>query len=75
MKLNLGNPVLRQSLSHYLSSAPALVPLENDIRCGPLYPGASMSARMRFLPLRDGVHKLEKLRLTGVNDEMDFIMR
>lgn len=30
---------------------------------------------MRFLALRDGVHKLEKLRITGLDNEFDFVMR
>ena len=67
--------VLRQLLQHYLASAPALVPLENDVRCGPLLPGASLSSRIRFLALRDGVHKLDKLCISGLNNEFDFIMR
>lgn len=67
--------VLRQMLLHHLSSAPALVPLENDLRCGPLFPGESLSSRIRFLALREGVHKLEKLRITGQGDDFDFVMR
>ena len=62
-------------LLQHLSSTPALVPLEDDVRCGPLLPGASMAARMRFLPLRKGVHALERLRVTGANEEFDFVMR
>lgn len=67
--------VLRQILAGHLASAPALIPLENDIRCGPLLPGASLSARLRFMALREGVHKLEKLRVTGMGDDWDFVMR
>ena len=67
--------VLRQMLLHHLGSASALVPLENDIRCGPLLPGASMSARLRFLALREGVHKVDRLRVTGAADDFDFVMR
>ena len=66
--------VLRQMLAANLASAPALVPLEDDVRCGPLLPGASMSARLRFLALREGVHMLERLRITGANDEFDFVL-
>ncbi|KAI9633031.1 TRAPP trafficking subunit Trs65-domain-containing protein [Dioszegia hungarica] len=55
-------------------SAPGVIPLENDIRCGPLLPGASMSSRIRFMALRDGVHRIEKLRVTGVGDDVDFIV-
>ena len=67
--------VLRQMLLHHLCSAPALVPLENDVRCGPLLPGASLSSRIRFLALRDGVHKLDKLRIAGLGDDFDFVLR
>jgi hypothetical protein len=58
-----------------MGDAPAIVSLENDVRCGPLLPGASLSARMRFLALRDGVHRLDKLRITGANDEFEYILR
>ncbi|WVF68636.1 hypothetical protein IAT40_003406 [Kwoniella sp. CBS 6097] len=64
--------VLKSALAQYTASAPALIPLENDVRCGPLLPGASLSARMRFLALREGVHKVEKLRLVG--DDFDFVL-
>ncbi|WVQ96173.1 hypothetical protein IAU59_003276 [Kwoniella sp. CBS 9459] len=64
--------VLKSALAQYTSSAPALIPLENDIRCGPLLPGSSLSARMRFLALREGVHRVEKLRLVG--DDFDFVL-
>lgn len=67
--------VLKHMLSSHLGTAPALVPLEDDIRCGPILPGASMSARIRFLALREGLHTLDKLRVTGANEEFDFIMR
>ncbi|WRT69491.1 uncharacterized protein IL334_006477 [Kwoniella shivajii] len=66
--------VLKQSLSAHLASSPALIPLENDIRCGPLLPSASLSARIRFLALREGVHKIEKLRIIGTGDEVDFTL-
>jgi hypothetical protein len=66
---------LRRLLTSHLASAPALMPLEDDVRCGPLLPGASLSARMRFLALRDGVHTLDKLRVTGANEEFDFVLR
>ena len=67
--------VLRPMLMHYLSSAPPLVPLEDDVRCGPLRPGASLSSRIRFLALRDGVFKVDKLRITGLDNDFDFVMR
>ncbi|ORY34881.1 TRAPP trafficking subunit Trs65-domain-containing protein [Naematelia encephala] len=66
--------VLRSALAKHLASAPALIPLENDIRCGPLLPGASLSARIRFLALRDGVHRIEKLRVQGAGDEFNFVL-
>jgi hypothetical protein len=62
-------------LQQYLASASAVIPLENDVRCGPLLPGASLSARMRFLALREGVHRIEKLRVTGTGDDLDFLVR
>ncbi|OCF46101.1 hypothetical protein I317_00191 [Kwoniella heveanensis CBS 569] len=68
----VGDAVLKSTLAQYTSSAPALIPLENDIRCGPLLPGSSLSARIRFLALREGVHKVEKLRLVG--DDFDFVL-
>lgn len=67
--------MLKQMLLSHLSSAPALIPLEDDLRCGPLLPGASMSARLRFLALREGVHTLSQLRVTGANEEFDFVLR
>jgi hypothetical protein len=67
--------VMRQMLLKHLASAPALVPLEADIRCGPLLPGASLAARIRFMALREGVHKVEKLVITGVGDDWNFVMR
>ena len=76
--LKMGNKltvVLRQLLLSHLKSAPAIVPLEDDVRCGPLLPGESMAARIRFLALRDGVHSVDKMRITGANDEFDFIMK
>ncbi|WVR08242.1 hypothetical protein IAU60_005289 [Kwoniella sp. DSM 27419] len=66
------DPVLKASLGHHLSTATALIPLENDVRCGPLLPGASLSARLRFLALREGVHKVEGLRFIGVGDNVDY---
>ncbi|WWC65652.1 uncharacterized protein I303_108273 [Kwoniella dejecticola CBS 10117] len=64
--------VLKHALSSHLSTAPAIIPLENDIRCGPLLPYTSLSARIRFLALREGIHKIEALRIKGINDEIDF---
>lgn len=58
------------------SDSPALLPLENDVRCGPLLPGASLAARIRFIALKEGVHRVEKLRVTGVGpgDGLDHIV-
>ncbi len=64
--------VLGALLAQYEAAAPALVALETDVRCGPLLPGASLAARIRFLALRDGVHRIERLRLTGMEGEFDF---
>jgi hypothetical protein len=30
---------------------------------------------MRFMALREGVHRIEKLRVTGVGDDVDFVVR
>lgn len=65
---------MRTSLASYLSASTPLIPLEDNIRCGPLLPGASLSARIRFLPLREGIHQIERLRVVGVGDEVDFMM-
>ncbi|KAK8849494.1 hypothetical protein IAR55_004828 [Kwoniella newhampshirensis] len=70
----LEDPVLKSALASHIASAPALIPLENDIRCGPLLPGTSLSARIRFMALREGVHRVDKLRVIGVGDEVDFVM-
>ncbi|BEI83319.1 hypothetical protein CcaverHIS002_0311870 [Cutaneotrichosporon cavernicola] len=64
--------VLGAMLAQYEAAAPALVALETDVRCGPLLPGASLAARIRFLALRDGVHRIERLRLTGMEGDFDF---
>lgn len=44
------------------------------MRCGPLLPGASLAARIRFLALRDGVHRIDKMRITGVGEDFDFVI-
>lgn len=67
--------VLRRSLSKHLANAPPVVSLETDVRCGPLLPGASLAARIRFMPLRKGVHTIERLLVTGMGDDWNFIMR
>ncbi|EIW71683.1 hypothetical protein TREMEDRAFT_71234 [Tremella mesenterica DSM 1558] len=63
---------LKQALQTHLATSPALLPLENDIRCGPLLPGASLSARIRFLALRDGVHRIDRLKVIGVGEEWEW---
>lgn len=50
-------------------ASPTIIPLENDVRCGPLLPGASLAARMRFIAMRDGLHKIDQLRVVGVGSE------
>lgn len=52
-----------------ISASPAIIPLENDVRCGPLLPGASLASRMRFVAMRDGVHRIDRLRVIGVGSE------
>lgn len=74
-KVALLTSVLAALLSQYEAAAPALIPLETDVRCGPLLPGASLSARIRFLALRQGVHRIERLRLSGMGDEFDFMIQ
>lgn len=66
--------MLRRLLAKHLASAPAVVPLETDVRCGPLLPGASLAARLRFMALREGVHRVEKLLVTGMGDDWNFVM-
>lgn len=67
--------MLAALLAQYEAAAPALIPLETDVHCGPLLPGASLAARIRFLALRQGVHRIERLRLSGMGDEFDFIIQ
>jgi hypothetical protein len=66
---------MRQLLARHLASAPAIIPLEADVRCGPVLPGASLAARMRFMALREGVHALDKLVITGLGDDWNHVMR
>ncbi|WVO13755.1 hypothetical protein L204_101377 [Cryptococcus depauperatus] len=70
----LNDADLKIALASHLAASPALIPLEDDIRCGPLLPGASLSARIRFVALREGVHTIEKLRVLGVDDGIDWTM-
>ncbi|KAL7424980.1 hypothetical protein Q5752_000667 [Cryptotrichosporon argae] len=53
--------------------APPLVSLETDVRCGPLLPGASLAARIRFLALRPGAHTIDRLRIAG--DDFEYTVQ
>ena len=63
---------MRQLLVKTQASAPAIIPLENDIRCGPLLPSAGLSARMRFMALRTGVHSIDGLRISGTGGDNEY---
>nr|XP_019043313.1 hypothetical protein I302_07888 [Kwoniella bestiolae CBS 10118]OCF22243.1 hypothetical protein I302_07888 [Kwoniella bestiolae CBS 10118] len=67
--------VLKQSLVSHQSTSPAIIPLENDVRCGPLLPYTGLSTRIKFLALREGLHKIEKLRVVSNDNEFDFMIR
>ncbi|BGP00595.1 Proteophosphoglycan 5 [Rhodotorula toruloides ATCC 204091] len=45
-----------------------LVPLENDVRIGPLAPNSCASVGIRFLAIRPGSHVVEQLRLVDLSD-------
>ncbi|GEM12354.1 proteophosphoglycan 5 [Rhodotorula toruloides] len=45
-----------------------LVPLENDVRIGPLAPNSCASVGIRFLAIRPGAHVVEQLRLVDLSD-------
>ncbi|BGP50849.1 hypothetical protein JCM10450v2_006775 [Rhodotorula kratochvilovae] len=45
-----------------------LVPLENDVRIGPLAPNSCASVGIRFLAIRPGAHVVEELRLVDLAD-------
>ncbi|KAL8284219.1 hypothetical protein RQP46_004968 [Phenoliferia psychrophenolica] len=51
-----------------------IIPLENDVRIGPLAPQTCASVRLRFLAVRPGAHTLQELRLvdlaTGQTDNL-----
>ncbi|WWC93022.1 uncharacterized protein L201_007986 [Kwoniella dendrophila CBS 6074] len=65
--------VLKQSLANYSSTSPSIIPLENDIRCGPLLPFTSLSTRIRFLALRKGTFKIiDQLRLISNDNDFEF---
>ncbi|OCF61781.1 hypothetical protein L486_01442 [Kwoniella mangroviensis CBS 10435] len=66
--------ILKQSLSSHSSTSPSIIPLENDIRCGPLLPCTSLSTRIKFLALRKGLHKIDKLRVISNDNEFDFMI-
>nr|XP_019009139.1 uncharacterized protein I206_05784 [Kwoniella pini CBS 10737]OCF47920.1 hypothetical protein I206_05784 [Kwoniella pini CBS 10737] len=67
--------IIKQNLLNYLLTSTSILPLENDIRCGPLLPFTSLSTRIRFLALKKGIHKIESLRIRSNNDEFDFMIR
>jgi len=48
---------------------PDLIPLTPDLRIGPLAPGASTTAEMRFLVLRAGVLRLEAVRVVDLDHD------
>ncbi|GAA5821806.1 hypothetical protein JCM3770_002898 [Rhodotorula araucariae] len=45
-----------------------LVPLENDLRIGPLAPNSCASVGIRFLAIRPGAHVVDELRLVDLAD-------
>ncbi|GAA6016818.1 hypothetical protein JCM10207_003262 [Rhodosporidiobolus poonsookiae] len=45
-----------------------LVPLENDVRIGPLAPHTCASVGIRFLAIRPGSHCVDQLRLVDLSD-------
>ncbi|KAM0753351.1 hypothetical protein T439DRAFT_354775 [Meredithblackwellia eburnea MCA 4105] len=45
------------------SRVATIIPLENDVRIGPLAPRTCASVRLRFLAVRPGAHTLQELRL------------
>lgn len=49
------------------SDAPSLIPSTPDLRIGPLPPGASATAEMRFLVLRGGVLKVDVVRVLDLD--------
>jgi len=52
-----------------LFDRPDLLPLTPDLRIGPLAPGASTTAEMRFLVLRAGVVRLEAVRVVDLDHD------
>ncbi|KAI9728649.1 MAG: hypothetical protein M1828_002755 [Chrysothrix sp. TS-e1954] len=49
--------------------APDLIPLTPDIRIGPLSPGQSTTAEMKFLPLKSGVLRVRAIRIVDLDRE------
>ncbi|CED82930.1 TRAPP II complex, Trs65 [Phaffia rhodozyma] len=64
----MGISQLRSRLAEHLSSTTPLIPLENNIRVGPLLPRSSQSVRMKFLALTEGVHSVDTLAIIGIGD-------
>lgn len=58
------SPMESDSEGTLASAQGGIVPLENDVRIGPLPPDACQSVHLRFLALRAGAHTLPALRLT-----------
>ncbi|GAA5860758.1 hypothetical protein JCM1840_001954 [Sporobolomyces johnsonii] len=51
-----------------------LVPLENDVRIGPLAPNTCASVGIRFLAIRPGSHVVERLRLVDLSDGSETML-
>ena len=58
LTLMVGDTALRmRQISNHKSTA-SVVPLESDVRCGPLAPGTCQSIRIKNLAVREGVHRI-----------------
>ncbi|KPV73982.1 uncharacterized protein RHOBADRAFT_54561 [Rhodotorula graminis WP1] len=51
-----------------------LVPLENDVRIGPLAPNSCASVGIRFLAIRPGAHVVEALRVVDLADGSETML-
>ncbi|GAA5912745.1 hypothetical protein JCM8208_004059 [Rhodotorula glutinis] len=51
-----------------------LVPLENDVRIGPLAPNSCASVGIRFLAIRPGAHVVEALRIVDLADGSETML-
>ncbi|KAK4706128.1 hypothetical protein P7C70_g87, partial [Phenoliferia sp. Uapishka_3] len=52
-----------------------IVPLENDVRIGPMAPQTCASVRLRFLAIRPGAHTLQELRLVDMSNGYEVRLR